>query len=612
MRYTYKQLIAVIISIMIISSVGFGATFSDLGDAPWAVTYINKMADLGVISGYLGKFNPNDSLSKYAAVSTIYRTLEAAGKLEDESIAVYKAKHMDTMKSYNVPDWTGLYEAVAFCLEKEIIKPSDLRTFVIGEEHQNAMRAEVSVYLGKALNLYLDENVNTIISLSFKDANQITTASAPYVNLLVKKGIISGTPEGYFKPYDEITRAAMTKMLSDTYDLLKTTKTVKLDYKTGTIGYVLDDSDKIIVSVDGYSDSKIYTVDDVDIYKNGTKESFSALDKDQKIKLGFDDEELVRIEIVSESADVSGEIREIDDRSGYYKIEIYDENDDDDRKSFLTVNELETATLDGEEVSLSKIDDGDYAKLTLDENDHIIEIEAESKYQTYEGILKSNITFNGVPELKIQLDNDDIKTFELDDEDVDIERNDDDAEITDLVVGDYVRVKTAFNKIVDINAESLAQDELDGTIISVLIATTPMITIEDEDGDERSFKLHPSAEIEIDNDDAEYYDLRVDYEVELELDGNVITKIDADESTSKDQLSGTVTKVYTDLEIITVRNKLASTTEYVSVTYDDDTEFLDADGDDIRASRLDDGDTIFIYGFYRDSFFLAEKVILLD
>ncbi len=121
-----------------------------------------------------------------------------------------------------------------------------------------------------------------------------------------------------------------------------------------------------------------------------------------------------------------------------------------------------------------------------------------------------------------------------------------------------------------------------------------------------------NVEIEIDNDDSEYYDLRVDYKVEIELDGNMIVKLDAEKSESKDQLSGSVTKIYTDLEIITVRNKLGSTSEYVSVTYNNDTQFLDSSGDDISDNRIDEGDTIFIYGTYRDSFFLAEKVILLD
>jgi len=506
-RIHMKWLTVLIIGVMMFSNIAYGASFTDLSDATWAVPYINKMADLDVISGYLGKFNPNDSLSKYAAISTIYRTLDASGKLEGESISVYKAKYSSVLSSYNVPDWTGLHEAIAFCLEKEIIHQDELRTFMVGDAHQNARRSEVSVYLGKAINLYLNENINTIISLDFEDSNMITTAAAPYVNLLVKKGIINGTPEGYFKPYDEITRAAMTKMLSDSYDLLKTVQVVKpveLDFKTGTIGYVLDDTDKIIVAVDGYSDSKIYTIDNsVYIFKDGVKKSFSSLDKDQKIKLGFDDDELVKVEILTESVDVSGEIREIEDRNGYFRIEIRDENDDDDRKTFSTISTLKTATLDRETVALSKIDDGDYAKLTLNDDDKIVQIVAESKYQTYEGILKSNITFDGVPKLKIQLDNDDVKTFELDEDDVDIERNDDDAEITDLVIGDYVRVKTAFNKIVDINAESLKQDEIEGVIKSVLIADTPVITIVDEDGDEKSFNLHANAEIELDNDDIE-------------------------------------------------------------------------------------------------------------
>jgi len=611
-----RLLACILITVTALSSVGFGATFSDLGDAPWAVTYINRMADLGVVSGYLGKFNPNDSLSKYAAISTIYRTIEVAGKLEGESIAVYKAKHLDTMKSYNVPDWTGLYEAVAFCLEKEIIHRDELSTFVIGAEHQNVKRSEVSVYLGKTLNLYLDENVNTIISLSFKDANQITTSSAPYVNLLVKQGIISGTPEGYFKPYDEITRAAMTKMLSDSYDILKDIKKVELTYKTGNVSFVLDDTKKLIVSESSDSvENEIYSIDDsVKIFKDGTQKSFSAFQKGQDVELGFDGLNLVEVKILTTSGDIKGTVRSVSDRNGYYRFEIYveDDNDDQERETYSSVSDLKEITLDGEKVKPDKLTSGDEIILVLDDDDKVIDAVASSKYQRYEGILNSSVNFQGKPKISIQLDEGETKSFELDPDDVDIERNDDSVEITDLVVGDYVKVKTAYGLVVDIEAISLNSRDVEGYIEEIIIADIPKIKIRDNDNDLKEYPLHSSVDIEIENDDKEIYDLRLNYKVELELEGNSVVKIDAEKTSEKDQLSGTISKMYTDINIITVRNKLSSGSEYVSVSYNSDTEFIDGDGDSISESKLDEDDTVFVYGTYRDAYFLAQKVILLD
>ncbi len=203
------------------STAVYGEVFSDLGDAAWAVPYIQKVSSLGIASGYQGKFSPNESLNKYAAISMIYRTLKVAGHIDSAKEKAYLLKYDSEIDNLNVPNWDGLEEAVAFFMEKDILHMDEIKRFVVGDVHQYANRQEVAVYLGKALNLYIDENVNTIISLSFKDAGLITSSAAPYVNMLSKRGIVNGDSLGYFKPYDEISRAAMAKMLSDSYDTLK-------------------------------------------------------------------------------------------------------------------------------------------------------------------------------------------------------------------------------------------------------------------------------------------------------------------------------------------------------------------------------------------------------
>ncbi len=180
-------------------------------------------------------------------------------------------------------------------------------------------------FFRKAINLHLEEDIKGIISLNFKDASLITSAAAPYVNLLVDKKIVSGTPEGYFEPYNEITRASMAKMLSDSYDLLKSIKKIELSYKNGYISYVLEDTSKLIVSDDEDStENTIYVVDsNVSIYKDDSKTTFDAFKKGQSIKLGFDeDDDLKRIDIMGVQGDYSGEIRDVEERTGYYQIEI--------------------------------------------------------------------------------------------------------------------------------------------------------------------------------------------------------------------------------------------------------------------------------------------------
>ena len=171
------KVIAIVIFAFMVMPVSAFAVFSDIGQASWAESYIEKMADEGIVTGYTdGTFRPNDKISKYASILMIYRTVKAADLVTASEQTVNISRHMSTIAAKGVPNWPDMYGAVAYCLENGIITAADLDNFHIGDAYTNARRFEVAVFLGKTMNIYMEENLNVLYSLDFKDASSIVAA----------------------------------------------------------------------------------------------------------------------------------------------------------------------------------------------------------------------------------------------------------------------------------------------------------------------------------------------------------------------------------------------------------------------------------------------------
>lgn len=618
-----KKLLAVGIGLLMTcqSFPVFAGTFNDLKDAEWAEIYIEKMASEGIITGFNGAYKPAEAVNKYSAVVMIYRTLKAAGKLDDVTVNAAVSKYASVLSANKVPMWPDLHQGVAWMLDNGVIQAEELKYFMSGENHINARRYELSIFLGKALNVFLKENVNTFISLSFKDANLISSSAAPYVNLLVSKKILVGDVEGNFKPYDPVTRAAMAKVLSSSLDLIGGTETApttpvipatsNLITKTGTLAFVLEDTKKIIVT-DSTDSTKndVYAMDGVAISISGTQAKLSDLDKGSEVKLTFDGTKLIKVESGSYFGEIKGVLKEVEKMTNAYRV-IITEDESGDKKTYYTDTLLKTVTIEGVPTAIDKLKAGDKLSLRFNDLKQISGMSVTSRYQTYEGILKSQLNFVGKPQITVKLEDAKEITLELDTK-VDIERNDDDAEITDLVVGDFVTVRTSYDKVDRIYSFSAAQKDVEGTIQEIVIGKVNRIIVLTEDDGEKTYTISSTATIEVENKDVDIYGLRLGYDVELEVEGAVVTAIEASENNQNEQLSGTISKLYKDLSIITLKQNVSGTVKYTSVSYNSDTEVISGNGTVMRLTNLDEGDTVFVSGAYRDTFFLAEKIILLE
>jgi len=602
----------------------YAGTFTDLKDSEWAEPFIEKMASKGIITGFNGQYKPAESVNKYSAIVMIYRMLKAAGKLDTAVVNAAVTKHSAVLTANSVPSWPDLHQAVAWSLENGVIQADELKYFMSGENHINARRYELAVFLGKALNVFLKENVNTFISLSFKDANLISSSSAPYVNLLVSKKVLQGDLEGNFKPYDPMNRAAMAKVLSVSYDLISgavvppatpTTPTAPVNDsvgKSGVISYVLSDSRKVIIAEkDDASKTEIYTVNsDAKIYINNSVSAFDDLKKNMEVSLTLTDGKVSKVVVGSLGTDLKGVLRKIEDMKGYYLVTVIDDADSK-TKEFYTTNALKQGSKDGAVVELSKLMAGDAVKLTFNGANQITSIVASTGNDKIEGIMRSQSLLNGKPSVRVRTDANQEMDIELSTS-LSVRRNDKYAELTELVPGDYVVVKTVNGKATVIQAYNSASKKVKGTIEQITIGRVNKVTVKDEVGDSREYEIIPSTSIRLDGKASDLYEMRLNYRVEIELQGSALRKVEATKVAYKDQVSGRVSKVYSDLNLITIKVASGVSDQYVSVTVNGNTSIITAGGATRSVGSLEEGKSVFISGNYYDAYFLAEKIIILD
>ncbi len=182
-------------------SVQVAMKFKDLQEAAWAMKNILKMNAKDIIMGYTdGCFRPNKPVTHAEAVVL---TMRAAGLESEIDSKVADAVYLSFKDAKSIPGWAK--NAVAVAVEKGYLEAGPSGNF---QANKAASREWVVKLIAKALSLEPVE-----IELPFTDAGQISADTADYVAAVVYKQLISGFPDGSFKPNKPVTRAEIAVML---------------------------------------------------------------------------------------------------------------------------------------------------------------------------------------------------------------------------------------------------------------------------------------------------------------------------------------------------------------------------------------------------------------
>ncbi|UFJ41152.1 S-layer homology domain-containing protein [Brevibacillus humidisoli] len=188
--------------------------FADVNEAKWALQHIADMQSKKVLQGFPdGTFRPNQPISRVEAVVTAVRLMG----LEEEAQSVSSATPLhfkDAEQIANKYPWATGYVVIA--LENGLFDFSEDKI----QPDKPASRVWVSVLLVRALGLQDDALGEMTTVPAFKDAKEIPAGAVGYVNVAVEKGLVSGYPDGTFKPNKHVTRAEMAAFLDRTDDQL--------------------------------------------------------------------------------------------------------------------------------------------------------------------------------------------------------------------------------------------------------------------------------------------------------------------------------------------------------------------------------------------------------
>ncbi len=352
----------------------FALSFNDLAEAKWAEDYILELAEKGIVNGYNdGSYKPLDSVSYYAAALVIYRTLDAQGLIDANDAQIYVNRYRSTLIEYEVPNWPDLDKAIAYFIEKGIIKPAEIADFTDEDNHSDIPREKMALYMGRAWNMFLREAVEKPTELSFKDVSEIEPTALKYVALLYQHHIINGDNEGYFKPQAPLNRAALAKLLVIGIDELTATENIVNREIEAYVYVKLDETRKIVFyQSNSLTESRIERIDDsIDIVINGKKASYDDLELQQEVVLSYANDKLIAIRVGKVYDQVKGNLVSgvITDKTSYQgKNYIYLNDSASDELMFYQLADDVIIINGDQKINFGLLDIGDTVELTVDDD----------------------------------------------------------------------------------------------------------------------------------------------------------------------------------------------------------------------------------------------------
>ena len=180
--------------------------FEDLNNYPWAEDSINKLAELGIITGVADKtYGPALPCRRADFAILINRTLGVTV----DSVTKNFSDNEDQSKYYYNDLRVGYTAGILSGYGDNNYKPE-----------QYCTREEMAVLVAKTFEWLGKDVTSTALSVNDKytDVDNISWWSAPYVAYLTDMGIINGNADGTLLPKNYINRAEMAVMMSKVYD----------------------------------------------------------------------------------------------------------------------------------------------------------------------------------------------------------------------------------------------------------------------------------------------------------------------------------------------------------------------------------------------------------
>lgn len=537
-----------IMSINIIPAYAATVKFTDI-TSHWARPYVEKLTAAKITTGVevkngVGRYAPEAPVKRVEVIAMLVRLLG----LEEE------AKGMDLPANFpqasSVPIWAKGVVAMAI---KQGIIPAD-EDFRASED---ALREDVAIFTVKAVGFGSEAESKTTVNtkvLDFVDAHNISLKARPYVEVAVEKGIMAGIGENKFDPKGKFTRGQMAKLIDNA-----------LQYKplnhqaVGEVDSVESDLLKAVTLKLSDGTLKRFSVDsDAGIYKRVQNNNLERIALNQiktgdKVMVLPDDNPNLTyfVEVLDPAADIpqsqgnqiKGTISDIN--SLLRRITLSKSNGVDEDFVIPTGAGI---YFDGVAGTFQDLTVGQPVTLTLSQG-VVTRIDAPrvEKAKTIDGILQF------VSTSMISIENDDTGRTESYNIGTSVKciRDDRNATLSDLVVGDIVEITVTGSTVNRIEAWSALRD-VSGHIVSINLAPRyPIITVETSKGRTEDFEFSRNVSITKNRDRyADVEDLKKGDEVALKLEYDRVVSIVA--TSVKTNVSGHIKSITWERDSTTV------------------------------------------------------------
>lgn len=183
--------------------------FEDISMHDWAVPSIQSLFEKDIVKGYSDtEYGPNKNISRIEFICMLSRTLNYLNENYVDGANVYY------YPSYNKNHWSKLeYDYLMSCYQ--FYTPSDTMSagyFNIAEVFDDDINIDKAITRAEAVALMDTFMDDTTITKSFTDVKSNTRFFSS-IQKAYSNGLITGYPDGSFRPNATITRAEMATIL---------------------------------------------------------------------------------------------------------------------------------------------------------------------------------------------------------------------------------------------------------------------------------------------------------------------------------------------------------------------------------------------------------------
>ncbi len=545
MLKTTRILPAVLCILLLSSSAGvLAAGFWDT-DGHWANRYIQVMDLKGVITGFPDEsFRPDDHVTREQAIVMIVRAL---GYKDDEVRG--KPIPSSLVDAELIPGWAAGHVAVA--VEQGILSESDLVNF---RGMAEAWRLDIAQWVVRAMGLEDEAETRWGEALAFTDTWSIPLKARGYVAVIDEKGIMTGFPDGSFRPFGAVTRAQMATLLAR-MDKQQQNSLDEAEIR-GTLSVLKVLAPASIILRTGSSTRELPVPSYASIYRGDTTIRLGELVIGEELMVLTDEEgRAVYIEVISNGASTEP------------KDELPDDGSADGGSQTVTLHSGVVLYVEKDHTPVLVLlrEDGTVERLGVDSSDTVEDVlMGQSVTAQVSGDQVVTVSINDRPGfirgrltgvldglvlsmISVKSDAGD-KNYNVA-PDCKVYRDGEAVDLKGLEVGDRVAIRLVDGEVKEIYAESRVK-HVSGTVSALEFGEEITITVDVEDGQD-ILVLGPEVKVTKNGKPAGLTSIRETDEVLITLVDGVVTEVEA--TSVKHVVEGTITAItIAELPTITI------------------------------------------------------------